>query len=112
MNENENKNEDKDEIIKILMSSCEDYDDNEINNRIKKINDHLDKIVDKSKSFEDQIKSIKKVENLGDYYRVNGFDDKKLKFKFFKLKLAYLPNKIDENLNKYLIIKLKHQQIN
>ena len=79
MNENENENEDKDEIIKILMSPYEDYDDaDEINNRIKKINDHLDKIIDKSKSFEDQIKSIKKVENLGDYYRFNGFDDKKL----------------------------------
>ena len=79
MNENENENEDKDEIIKILMSPYEDYDDaDEINNRIKKINDHLEKIIDKSKSFEDQIKSIKKVENLGDYYRVNGFDDKKL----------------------------------
>ena len=79
MNENENENEDKDEIIKILMSPYEDYDDaDEINNRIKKINDHLDKIIDKSKSFQDQIKSIKKVENLGDYYRVNGFDDKKL----------------------------------
>ena len=79
MNENENENEDKDEIIKILMSPYEDYDNaDEINNRIKKINDHLDKIIDKSKSFEDQIKSIKKVENLGDYYRVNGFDDKKL----------------------------------
>ena len=41
---------------------------------------------------------IKKVENLGDYYRVNNFDDKKLKFKIFKLKLAYFSNKIDENL--------------
>ena len=42
------------------MSSYEDYDDDEINNRIKKLNDHLDEIIDKSKSFEDQIKSIKK----------------------------------------------------
>ena len=79
------------------MSSYEDYDDDEINNRIKKLNDHLDKIIDKSKSFEDQIKSLTKVENLGDYYRVNNFDDKKLKFKIFKLKLAYLSNKINEN---------------
>ena len=64
-NENENENEDnesedEDEIIKILMSSYEDYDDDEINNRIKKLNDHLDEIIDKSKSFEDQIKSTKK----------------------------------------------------
>ena len=27
---------------------------------IKKLNDHLDEIIDKSKSFEDQIKSLKK----------------------------------------------------
>ena len=35
---------------------------------IKKLNDHLDKMIDKSKSFEDQIKSIKKVKNLNEYY--------------------------------------------
>ena len=28
-------------------------------NKIKKLNDHLDEIIDKSKSFEGQIKSIK-----------------------------------------------------
>ena len=31
------------------------------NKIIKEKNDYLDKIIDKSKSFEDQIKSIKKV---------------------------------------------------
>ena len=41
---------------------------------------------------------IKKVENLDDYYHVNNFDDKELKFKIFKLKLAHLSNEIDENL--------------
>ena len=80
------------------MSSYEDYDDDEINNRIKKLNDHLDEIIDKSKSFEDQIKSIKKVENLEEYYFINDFGDKELKFKIFKLKLAHLSNEIDENL--------------
>ena len=80
------------------MSSYEDYDDDEINNRIKKLNDHLDEIIDKSKSFEDQIKSIKKVENLEEYYFINDFGDKELKFKIFKLKLAHLSNDIDENL--------------
>ena len=97
-NENKNEDEDKDEIIKILMSSYEDYDDDEINNRIKKLNDHLDEIIDKSKSFEDQIKSIRKIKNLDDYYYVNDFGDKELKFKIFKLKLAHLSNEIDENL--------------
>ena len=64
----------------------------------KKLNDHLDKIIDKSKSFEDQIKSIKKVENLDEYYFINDFGDKELKFKIFKLKLAHLSNEIDEDL--------------
>ena len=41
------------------MSSYEDYDDDKTNNKIKKLNKHLDKINDKSKPFEDQIKSIK-----------------------------------------------------
>ena len=36
------------------------------NKIIKKLNDHLDEIIDKSKSFEDQIKSIRKVKNLDD----------------------------------------------
>ena len=61
-NENENKNED-DDIIKILLHLNE-YDEETMNqnkkNKIKKLNDHLDEIIDKSKSFEDQIKSIKK----------------------------------------------------
>ena len=56
---------------------------------IKKINDYLDEIVDKSKSFEDQIKSIRKIKNL-DGYCINNFGDKKLKFKIFKVKLAQL----------------------
>ena len=29
-------------------------------NKIKELNDHLDEIIDKSKSFEDQIESLKK----------------------------------------------------
>ena len=58
-NENENEND------KTLMSSNED-DDNENENEndktliIKVLNDALDEIIDKSKSFEDQVKSIKK----------------------------------------------------
>ena len=34
------------------------------NNIITQWNDYLDEIIDKSKSFEDHIKSIRKVENL------------------------------------------------
>ena len=64
MNENENEGEDDDDIMKKLIHS-NDYDEetmnqNKKNKIIKKLNDHLDEIIDKSKSFEDQIKSIKK----------------------------------------------------
>ena len=58
----------------------------------------------KTKSFEDQIKSmIKKAENLDEYYFVNSFNDKKLEFKFFHLKLAHLSNIVDEKLLKQIL---------
>ena len=66
--EKEKKKENENENDKTLMSSNDD-DDNENENGktliiIKKLNNCLDEIIDKSKSFEDQIKSIRKVENL------------------------------------------------
>ena len=59
------------------------------NKIIEKLKDHLDEIIDKSKSLEDQIKSIKKLKYLNDcyYHKVNDFGDKELKFKIFKLEL-------------------------
>ena len=92
-NENENENEDDYDIIRILIHSNEyeeEINQNKKNKIIKKLNDHLDEIIDKSKSFEDQIKSIRKVKTLDDYYYVNDFGNKELKFKTFKLKLAHL----------------------
>ena len=65
---------------------------------IKELNDYLDEIIDKSKSFEDEIKSIRKVENLEQYYFINDFGDKELKSKILKLKLAHLTNQINEDL--------------
>ena len=65
---------------------------------MKNLNDNLDEIIDKSKWFEDQIKSIRKVENLDEYWFRDNFDDKELKFKYFKLKLAHLENIIDKKL--------------
>ena len=121
MNENENEDEDDDDIMKKLIHS-NDYDEetmnqNKKNKIIKKLNDHLDKIIDKSKSFEDQIKSIRKIENLyDDYYYLNNFGDKELKFKIFKLRLAHLSNDIDENLFEkifgHTLIKLADKLIN
>ena len=79
----------------------ETMDQNKKNKVIKKLNDQLDKIIDKSKSFEDQIKLIRKIENLhDDYYYLNNFGDKELKFTIFKLRLVHLSNEIDEDLLK------------
>ena len=101
--ENENENEDDDKTI----------DQNKI---IKEKNDHLDEIIDKSKSFEDQIESLKKVENLDDYYYDDDFDNKELKYKYFKIKLAHLSNEIDKKLFEQIfghtLIKLTDKLIN
>ena len=82
----------------------------------EKINDHLDKIIDKSKSFEDQIESLEKVENLEEYYFINNFDDKELRSKIFKIKLAHQSNIIDKKLFEQIfghtLIKLAHKLIN
>ena len=83
---------------------------------IKKLNDHLYKIIDKSRSFENQIKSLEKVENLEEYYFVNDFDDKELESKIFELKLAHLSNIIDKKLFEQIfghtLIKLVDKLIN
>ena len=80
---------------------------------IKEKNDYLDKIIDKSKSFEDQIKSLEKVENLEMHWRFKKYCDKKLKF---KLKIAYLSKIIDEKLFEqvfdHTFIKLANKLIN
>ena len=105
------KDENKNENDKTLMSSNEDDDENEDDDTmnqnkkniiIKGVNDVLDKIIDKSKSFEDQIKSIRKVENLNEYCFINDYGDKELEFKIFKLKLAHLSNIIDKKLFKQI----------
>ena len=84
--------------------------------QLKKLNDHSDKMIDKSKSFKDQIKSLKKVENLDEYYFINDFDDKELKSKIFKLKLARLSNVIGktlfEQIFSHTLIKLADKLIN
>ena len=94
---------------------AETMDQNKKNITIKKLNDYFNKIIDKSKSFEDQIKSLKKVENLNDYF-INHFDDKELKSKIFKTKLADMSNIIDKKLFKkifgHTFIKLADKLIN
>ena len=85
--------------------SSKDGDDNgtmnQNNNKIiKESNNSLDEIIDNPKSFEDQIKSIRKVENLNEYWFTEDYIEKELKFKIFNLKLAHLPNIIDKEIFK------------
>ena len=82
---------------------------------IKNLN-NLDEIIDKSKSFEEQLKSSKKREELKGYWPYNNFDDKELKSKYFKIKLAGMSNEIDIKLFQQIlghtIIKLADKLIN
>ena len=89
-NDNDNEKDDGNENGKTLI--------------IKQLNDELDEIIDKSKSksLEDQIESIRKVENLDEYYFINNYGDKELEFKIFKLKFAHLSNIIDKKFFKQI----------
>ena len=59
-------------------------------------------IIDKTKSFEDQIKTLKKKEDdLSQYWNLNYDDDnKKINYKIFKLKFAHISNDVEEQLFK------------
>ena len=86
------------------------------NEIIKGLNDNLDEIIDKSKSFEDQIESLKKREVLKGFWPYNDYDDKELKSKYFKIQLADMSNEIDEKLFEQIfghtLIKLADKLIN
>ena len=68
------------------------------NKKIKDKNDILDEIIDKSKSFQEQIKSLKKIKGLKGYQHSNDYGDKELKLKYFKRELANMSNEIDKKL--------------
>ena len=89
---------------------------NEKNKIIKGKNDISDEIIDKSKSFEEQIKSLKKLEDLKGFWPYNNFGDKELKSKYFKIEFADMLNEIDKKLFKQIfdhtVIKLADKLIN
>ena len=86
------------------------------NKIIKEKNDYLYKIINKSKSSEEEIKLLEKREDLKRYYPYKDFGDKELKSKYFKIKLANLSNDIDEKLFKQIfghtLIKVANKLIN
>ena len=106
----ENENEDEDDYYEY---------ENKIMNQdkiIKNLNDSLDEKIDKSKSFEDQIESLKKLEDLKEYLLYKDYDDKELKSKYFKIQLADMSNEIDKKLFEQIfghtLIKLADKLIN
>ena len=105
----EHENEDGDEDADETMSQ------NKKNEIIKGKNDILDETIDKSKSFEEQIKSFKKRQDLEGFYPYNDFGDKELKSKYFKIELADMSNDIDKKLFEQIfghtLIKLAENQI-
>ena len=70
------------------------------NENVNKIDDNVDNyfnIIDKTKSFEDQIETPNKIDDLNKYLDVSHCDDnKKLDFKIFKIKLACISNDVHE----------------
>ena len=115
-NENENKNENENE------DEVDDYDDENQNKAIdqskmiKGLNYILDEIIDKSKSFEEQIKSLKQLEGSKGYWPYKNYDDKEIKSKYLKVQLADMSNEIDEKLFEeifgHTLIKLTDKLIN
>ena len=96
-NAKENEKEKENENDKTSMSSNDDNENKNENDKTvitKKLNDDLDEIINKSKSFEDQIK----VENIIKYCHYEDYGDNELKFKYFKIEFAHLSNIIDEKL--------------
>ena len=59
-NDNDNDNENKND------NDNDNDNENENVNEIKQLNDSLDKMIDESKSFEEQIELLKKVKNLNE----------------------------------------------
>ena len=100
-------------IISTGKTKSKSQDEKIDQNKIESLNDSLDEIINKSKSFVDQIESLKKLEGLKEYCFMEDFYDKKLKL---KIHLADMPNKIDEKLFENIfvhnLIKIVDELIN
>ena len=71
---------------------------NENDYKIKQLNDYF-KMIYESKSFEDQVNLLKKINYLNEYWHMRYYDhDKELNLKIFQLKFTYVSNDIDEKL--------------
>ena len=117
-NENEDDDYENEDDYYENEKEDEDEDDDETISQNKKIKDLniLHEIIDKSKSFEEQIELLKKLKDLNEYYPYNDHGDKKLKCKYFWIKLADMSNEIDKKLFEQIfghtLIKLANKLVN
>ena len=116
-NENEKVENEKVESRKEENENEDEYENenDDHDETIKKLNNNLDEIIDKSKSFEDQIECLKELEDLKEYLPYKEYDDKELKSKYFKIQLADMSNEIGElfeTIFGHTLIKLVDELIN
>ena len=80
------------------VNESENDDDDEQYYIIKQLSNYF-KMIDKTKSFEEQIEILKKGAFLNEYWHVGyDHDDKELNLRIFKAKAAYILNDLDEKL--------------
>ena len=95
----------------------EDNNDNDDDNiTVKEINNNFKKI-DETKSFENQIDTLKEILWLNDYWDMFYYEDnKEMNLRLFKLKFAHIFNDVDDNLFKEIFghssVKLSDKVIN
>ena len=114
-NSNNNNNEDEGE------DENEDDDDDDVvesenDHEIRQIN-YCFKTIDRSESFENQIKLFKKVDYLSEFWNRRYYDDDKgINLKIFKLKLGHVSDDVDKNLFEevfgYAFVTLANKIIN
>ena len=101
-NNNNNNNDNNNENDNNENDNNDDNDNNDNNDidyrKIKQLNDYFE-MINETKSFEDQIKLLEKINYLNEYWYMKYYDDdKELNLKIFKLKITYISNDIDEKL--------------
>ena len=86
--------------MRVRMSENENEKENENDDddyEIKQINDCF-KMIDETKSFEEQINLLRKIDDLNEYWHMRYDYDKELNLKIFMLKFAYISEDIDKEL--------------
>ena len=115
-NSNNNNNEDEGEDENEDDDDDDDVVESENDHEIRQIK-YCFKTIDRSESFENQIKLFKKVDYLSEFWNRRYYDDDKgINLKIFKLKLGHVSDDVDKNLFEevfgYAFVTLANKIIN